>query len=158
MATKYYNLTLKNLVHRLRKFKDVLDQEIKNEILKYEDVIISMVTEQQLYEQGIEGRGIKISSYQPYSQRTIKRKQKKGQPTDRVTLRDTGEFYASLHVEFDGKGFYVTSTDDKAEYLLKRYGKTIFRLTNENLNILIREYIRPELHERLKRYIKSGRT
>lgn len=155
-ATKYYNGSIRNLVYRLRKFKDILDQELKNEILKHEKVIVDMIAEEQLYEQGIEGRGIKIMSYQPYRPRTIKKKLKKGQPTDRVTLRDTGEFYASLHVEFDEGGFYVTSTDDKAKYLLDRYGKTIFRLSNENLNILLRDYIRPELYSKLKDYIKNG--
>lgn len=155
-ATKYYNGSIRNLVYRLRKFKDILDQELKNEILKHEKVIVDMIAEEQLYEQGIEGRGIKIMSYQPYRPRTIKKKLKKGQPTDRVTLRDTGEFHASLHVEFDESGFYVTSTDDKAKYLLDRYGKTIFRLSNENLNILLRDYIRPELYSKLKEYIKNG--
>lgn len=154
---KYYNGSIRNLTYRLRKFKSILEQELKNEILKHEDVIISMIAEEQLYKEGIEGRGIKIISYQPYKPNTIKRKLRKGQPTNRVTLKDTGEFYASLHVEFDDDGFYVTSTDDKAKYLLDRYGKTIFRLTNENLNILIRNYIRPELHSKLISYIKNDR-
>ena len=92
-------------------------------------------------------------SYQPYTARTIQIKQRKGQPYDRVTLRDTGEFYSSLHVEFDDDGFYVTSTDDKAKYLLARYGKTIFRLTNQNFTELLRNYIRPELQQKLKEKI-----
>lgn len=155
-ATKYYNGSIRNLVYRLRKFKYILEQELKDEILKHEEVIVNMIAEEQLFEQGIEGRGIKIMSYQPYKPSTIKRKLKKGQPTDRVTLRDTGEFHASLHVEFDEGGFYVASTDDKAKYLLDRYGKTIFRLTNENLKVLLNDYIRPELYSKLKAYIKNG--
>lgn len=147
---KYYNASIRNLVYRLRKFKEILSEELKNEIMKHEDIIVQMVTQDQLYEQGIEGRGISIMSYQPYTAKTIRIKQKKGQPYDRVTLRDTGEFYSSLHVEFDDKGFYVTSTDDKAKYLLERYGKTIFRLTNENFSELLRNYIRPSLKEKLK--------
>jgi type II restriction/modification system DNA methylase subunit YeeA len=65
-------------------------------------------------------------------------------------LNDTGEFYASLHVEFDEGGFYITSTDDKAKYLLARYGTTIFRLTDENLTELIRDYIKPSLAEKMR--------
>ena len=153
----YFNTSLKNLVYRLRKFKSVLDLELKNEILRHEDVIIKMVTQEQLYEKGIEGRGIEISSYSPYKPRTIKKKIRKGQPYDRVTLKDTGEFYASLHVEHDDEGFYVTSSDDKSQYLLKRYGKTIFRLTDENLKVLLHDYIRPSLKQKMKEYIKNGR-
>lgn len=152
----YYNASLKNLVYRLRKFKSVLDEELKNEILRNEDVIVSMITEDQLYELGIEGRGIEIASYLPYAVSTIKRKIKKGQPTNRVTLKDTGEFYKSLHVEFDDEGFYVTSSDEKAKYLLDRYGKTIFRLSNANFNLLLREHIRPSLTEKLKDFIANG--
>lgn len=150
---QYFNASIRNLVYRLRKFKDILSDELKNEIMKHEDVIIQMVVRDQLYNQGIEGRGISIMSYQPYTARTIQIKQRKGQPYDRVTLRDTGEFYSSLHVEFDDDGFYVTSTDDKAKYLLARYGKTIFRLTNQNFTELLRNYIRPELQQKLKEKI-----
>lgn len=153
---KYYNGSIRNLVYRLRKFKDIIDQELKDEIMRNEEVIVKMVAEEQLYEYGIEGRGIEIASYKPYAPRTIKKKQRKGQPYDRVTLRDTGEFHKSLKVVFDDNGFYVTSTDDKAQYLLERYGKTIFRLTDENLKILLNEYIRPSLKAKLKNFIQNG--
>lgn len=155
MANRF-NLTVRNLVYRLRKFKSILDQELKDEILRHEDVIVEMITQNQLYELGIEGRGTEIMSYMPYRPRTAKKKIKKGQPTNRVTLKDTGSFYASLHVEFDNEGFYVTSTQDKAKFLLKKYGKTIFRLTDNNLKILLDEYIRPSLREKMKEYIKNG--
>lgn len=155
---QYFNASIKNLVYRLRKFKDILDEELKDEIMKHEDVIVQMVTQEQLYEEGIEGRGIEIMSYQPYTAGTIKVKQRKGQPYDRVTLKDTGEFYNSLHVEFDDEGFYVTSTDDKAKYLLARYGKTIFRLTNENFSELLSDYIKPSLQEKLKERLLNDRA
>lgn len=155
---QYFNASIRNLVYRLRRFKDILDEELRDEIMKHEDIIVQMVAQEQLYEEGIEGRGIEIMSYQPYTARTIQIKQKKGQPYDRVTLKDTGEFYSSLHVEFDDEGFYVTSTDDKAKYLLARYGKTIFRLTNENFSELLRNYIRPSLKEKLKERLLNDRT
>ncbi len=151
-----FNLTIKNLVYRLRKFKDILDDELKNEILKNEDVIVSMITRDQLYDLGIEGRGKEIMSYMPYAYRTIKRKIRKGQPYDRVTLKDTGSLYESLHIEFDDTGFYVTSSQDKAKYLLKRYGKTIFRLTDQNLKELLDKHIRPSLKTKLKKYLQNG--
>ena len=156
MATKYFNTSLRNLTYRLRKFKDILDEELKEEILNHWYIILDMVSEDQLYEQGINGRGVEIKSYMPYAQRTIRNKIKKGQPINRVTLRDTGELRDSLRLESDGEGFYITSTDDKAPYLLKKYGKTIFRLTDENLKVLLDKYIRPELQAKLKEYIEYG--
>lgn len=154
--SKYYNTSLRNLIHRLRKFKDILDQELKDEILRNEEVIVKMIADEQLYEQGIEGRGIKIASYKPYAPRTIRDKIRKGQPYDRVTLRDTGEFHVSLKVVFDNEGFYITSDDEKSQYLLDKYGKTIFRLSDENLKILINDYIRPSLKSKLKERLKNG--
>lgn len=153
---KSFNLTIQNLVYRLRRFKSILDQELKDEILRHESIIIEMIAQDQLYELGIEGCGKEIMGYMPYRPRTIKKKLKKGQPTNRVTLKDTGSFYASLHVEFDDDGFYVTSTQEKAKFLLKKYGKTIFRLTDSNLKILLDRYIRPSLKEKMKEYIKNG--
>lgn len=153
---KSFNLTIRNLVYKLRRFKSVLDQELKNEILRHESIIVEMIAQDQLYELGIEGRGKEIMSYMPYRPRTIKKKLKKGQPTNRVTLKDTGSFYVSLHVEFDDDGFYVTSTQEKAKFLLDKYGKTIFRLTDSNLKILLDRYIKPSLKEKMKEYIKNG--
>ena len=152
----YYNGSLKNLIFRLRKFKEILHQELKEEILENKFVIIEMVTKDQLYERGINGNDVAIASYKPYSPRTIRVKIKKGQPTDRVTLKDTGDFYNSFEVVFDENGFYITSTDEKAKYLVEKYGRNIFRLTDENLTILLREYIRPILTEKMKAYLKNG--
>ena len=152
----YFNLSLRNLIYRLRKYKDILDDELRDEIIRNKEVILKMITEEQLYNLGIEGRGVEIWSYQPYTASTIQRKHKKGQPYDRVTLKDTGKFYSSLDIPFDNSGFYVTSSDEKANALLEKYGKTIFRLTNKNLKILLNDYIRPSLKEKFKAYIKHG--
>lgn len=157
-AQQYFNTSIRNLTYCLRRFREILNDELKDEILNNADVIIEMVAQNQLYEQGIEGRGVSIMSYRPYAPRTIKKKQKKGQPYDRVTLRDTGEFHASLRVESDENGFYIVSSDEKAEYLLERYGTTIFRLTNENLKELLNNYIRPSLAKKLKAKILNDRT
>ena len=102
---------------------------------------------------GYDGRGKKIEpEYTPF---TVSIKRQKGQPTDRVTLRDTGDFHSSLRVEFDEGGFYVTSDDSKAAELLEKYGTNIFRLSNQNLTILIREYIRPAFAEKLKELLQK---
>lgn len=153
---KSFNLSARNLVYRLRRFKSILDQELKNEILRCEDVIVEMITQEQLYNSGINGRGVEIASYAPYASRTIKKKLRKGQPTNRVTLKDTGSLYHSLHIEFDDEGFYVTSSQDKVKYLMEHYGTAIFRLSNQNLKVLLNDYVRPSLKEKMKNYIQNG--
>lgn len=154
MAIKRYNATLRNLEYRLRIFKDSLPTLLEDIIRSKEDVIVSAIADDQLYRRGINGRGEKIMDYAPYAARTIENKKRKGQPTTRVTLRDTGDFHKSMHVIFDSEGFYVTSDDEKAKYLVKKYGGEIYRLTDKNFIRIIRSHIRKELVKRLKQAIR----
>ncbi|MBO9151927.1 hypothetical protein ACFOTA_06900 [Chitinophaga sp. GCM10012297] len=55
-------------------------------------------------------------------------KRKKGQPTDRVTLKDTGFFHASLFLVVGQNDFGVVSTDRKGPWLVDKYGESIFGL------------------------------
>ena len=155
MAVKRYNATLRNLEYRLRAFKDNLPMYLEDIIRDKEDVIVSAIADNQLYRRGINGRGEKIMSYMPYTTKTIQNKKRKGQPTTRVTLRDTGAFHKSMFVVLDSEGFYVTASDEKTEKLVKKYGEEIFRLTNKNFTRIVRSHIRKELVERLKRAIRQ---
>lgn len=155
MAVKRYNATLRNLEYRLRAFKDNLSMYLEDIIRDKEDVIVSTIADDQLYRRGINGRGEKIMSYMPYTAKTIQNKKRKGQPTTRVTLRDTGAFHESMYVVFDSEGFYITASDEKTEELVKKYGEEIFRLTDKNFTRIVRSHIRKELVKRLKRAIRQ---
>lgn len=120
-----------------------------------EDVIVSAIADDQLYRRGINGKGEKIMDYMPYTDRTIKNKKRKGQPTTRVTLRDTGAFHESMYVVFDSEGFYITASDEKTQDLAEKYGEEIFRLTDKNFTRIIRSHIRKELVKRLKQAIRQ---
>lgn len=154
MAIKRYNATLRNLEYRLRAFKDSLPMLLENIVRDKEDVIVSAIADDQLYRRGINGKGKKIMDYMPYTARTIKNKKRKGQPTTRVTLRDTGAFHESMYVVFDSEGFYITASDDKTQELVNKYGEEIFRLTDKNFTRIVRSHIRKELIKRLKQIIK----
>ena len=155
MTVKRYNATLRNLEYRLRAFKDNLPMYLEDIVRDKEDVIVSAIADDQLYRRGINGRGEKIMSYMPYTAKTIQNKKRKGQPTTRVTLRDTGAFHKSMFVVFDSEGFYITASDEKTEELIKKYGEEIFRLTNKNFTRIVRSHIRKELVKRLKRAIRQ---
>lgn len=155
MAIKRYNATLRNLEYRLRAFKDSLPTLLEDIVRDKEDVIVSAIADDQLYRRGINGRGEKIMDYMPYTARTIKNKKQKGQPTTRVTLRDTGAFHESMYVVFDSEGFYITASDEKTQDLIEKYGEEIFRLTDKNFTRIVRSHIRKELAKRLKRAIRK---
>lgn len=147
---RYYNASIANLTQRLRKFDEVLKESLEEIIMELEPEIVALVAEEQLYKQGINGKGIPIMSYAPYAPSTIKRKARKGHPTNRVTLRDTGIFHGSLFVVFDEGGFYIATEDKKLVYLEPKYGENILRLTDENLSYLLNTYVKPRLAERLR--------
>ena len=153
MSQRYYNTSIKNLEYRLRKFKDSLGSILEDVIRSKEDIIVSAVADDQLFRRGITGRGVKISSYAPYAQRTIEAKKKKGQPTTRVTLRDTGKFHKAMHIIYDSGGLRITSDDKKTPELVEKYGADIFRLTDKNLNRILHVHIRRELIKQLKQQL-----
>lgn len=155
MAIKRYNATLRNLEYRLRAFKDSLPMLLEDIVRDKEDVIVSAIADDQLYRRGINGKGEKIMDYMPYTARTIKNKKRKGQPTTRVTLRDTGAFHESMYAVFDSEGFYITASDEKTQDLVEKYGEEIFRLTDKNFTRIIRSHIRKELVKRLKQAIRQ---
>src|SRR5574344_1599685 len=86
IMARYYNASIRNLVYRLRKFKPVLESALKEEVENYADFLTDAVRIQ--LDMGLDGYYDKIEP--PYAPRTVKNKIRKGQPTDRVTLRDTG--------------------------------------------------------------------
>lgn len=112
--------------------------------------IIDANAEEQLFEQGINRLGVDIMDYAPYSPLTIAIKEEKGQPTNRVTLRDTGDFEASFFLEVGDKQFEIKASDFKTEALIKKYGRQILGLTDENIASLIWQYIYPDLLKKAK--------
>ena len=126
---------------------------IQNIIWENETYIVDLNAEEQLFEQGINRLGVEISDYAPYSPVTIEIKEAKGQPTNRVTLRDEGDFESSFFLEVGTKQFEIKASDWKTEELIKKYGRQILGLTDENIAILIWQYIYPDLMNEAKKQI-----
>lgn len=126
---------------------------IRRIILDNEASIIDMNAQEQLYERGINRLGVKISDYAPYAPLTIEIKKAKGHPTNRVTLRDEGDFESSFHLEVGDTQFEIRASDPKTEELIKKYGRQILGLTDENLEELIWNYIYSELLDKAKSII-----
>lgn len=115
--------------------------------------IIDANAEEQLFEQGINRLGVDIMDYRPYTPLTIAIKKEKGQPTNRVTLRDEGDFHSSFYLEAGDTQFEIKAADFKTEDLIKKYGRQILGLTNENIAELIWQYVYPDLLNKAKKMI-----
>lgn len=126
---------------------------IQRIIMDNEAYIVDLNAQDQLYEEGINRLGVSIMDYAPYRPLTIAIKEQKGQPTNRVTLRDTGDFESSFYLEVNDKQFEVKASDWKTEALIKKYGRQILGLTDENISSLIWDYIYPDLIEKAREVI-----
>lgn len=146
---------IENMIKRVSEFEQKLSSGllVHDIIIENEAYICDMNAEEQLYEQGVNRVGVNISDYAPYSPVTIQIKQIKGQPYDRVTLRDEGDFHSSFYIEADNMQFEIKASDEKTEFLIRKYGRQILGLTDENIQELIHEYILPELLEQAKKDI-----
>lgn len=139
-----------NKLNALREFRMNINKIMFDEVLDKEDFIVELITEDQLYEQGITGDERFIADFAPYSPVTIQIKQMKGQPTNRVTLRDEGDFHKSFFIKVGGDHFEVKASDSKTEELIRQYGSEIMEFTDENVGEIIWIYIYPILLQKLR--------
>lgn len=142
---------------RVRKFRESIQSGIalQNIILDNDSYIIDMNATDQLYSKGINRVGVDISDYAPYSPLTIEIKKQKGQPYNRVTLHDSGEFAGSFYLQVGLYQFEIKAGDWKTEELIKKYGRQILGLTDENIKKLIWDYVYPDLLKQAKKSING---
>lgn len=144
------------------KYTQVLNDElssgraVQSFVERNEDWIVSCVASKQLYAKGQNALGVDIMSYRPYTPFTVQMKEEKGQPTDRVTLRDTGDFYDSMRVDADKTYFEIVADDWKTEQLKGKYGDDILGLNADNKGQLIWDKLYPDLLQYAKGLIFGG--
>ena len=127
------------MIEKITQFRKNVEQwqvSLPNVVLESvkenEAEIIELNTEAQLFQKGIDREGQAIGpNYTPF---TVSIKRSKGQPTDRVTLRDTGDFHKSFQISYENDAFDFFASDQKAKKLENKYGGEIFGLTDDNLD------------------------
>ncbi len=131
----------KSLTDKLQRVADLELNEVAFKIAsekEVKDLVIRLNTQgektSQLFELGEDSLGDSLGSYSPF---TIEKKKKKGQPTNRITLKDTGEFYSSFNVVPYRGGFTIKANPIKEDSnLYDDFGADIIGLNEENLQIL----------------------
>lgn len=78
-----------------------------------------------LYERGQDAEGVLLH---PYTENTVHIKMMKGQPYNRTTLKDEGDFYDSFIFKLSRAGFEISAQDPKTGNLAFKYGDDIFGL------------------------------
>lgn len=140
-------MTISEMYRRVTNAINGLDNEIYNIVVDLEPDMVESQQE-RLFEGKYPTDDEKISP--PYRPFTIFMKTINGQPTDRVTLKDTGDFYRGIFVKKQGENLIIDSTDEKSAKLQKRYGEDIFGFTAENKTTL-----KKQTHQKIVNYVKS---
>ena len=137
-----------SLIGKLEDYRDNIYSYLEAATIEAEDTIIDMNIS-QLYDSGERRDGTKITP--AYAPETVAIKKKKGQPTNRVTLRDTFDWQASFWVQFYPDGFEIKASDWKTERLVAKYGDGILGLQDEMVKVLCENYYLPRLITELRK-------
>ncbi len=123
----------------LKSVKHILNKAIKLDEVKawkfaidvdLKKYIIKLNTIDQLFDDGIDSLGDSLGEYSPF---TVELKKIKGQPTDRITLKDTGKFYKTFKIEVKDDSFFINANPIKEDTnLFDDFGSEIVGLTEEN--------------------------
>lgn len=154
-------------VRHFSDYKPVFNVEMNdiiNLIMKNEEVQKSIIEyNQQQLQEGIDSQGQRIRTIaaeeqgngQVYSLYTINMKAEKGQDYGNVTLKDTGEFYRSMHVKVNRTDNEVLADFDKPDgNIMDNFNSGMYDflgLTDENLKgfatWIISDYLGLELRK-----------
>ena len=117
--------TIKAVFQRVNNFYTSMDK-ITIDVIKDNSKFILDENRSQLFD-GLDKEGKEIVNEQggKYSPTTIIIKKEKGQPTDRVTLRDTGDWQDAMFLEVKGNEILTDSSDWKTDELLKKYDRNM---------------------------------
>ena len=139
-----------DLIGKLSHFRDNINTYMEAITMDAEDTIIDMNIS-QMYDKGEKRTGEKITP--EYAPATVQIKKKKGQPTNRVTLRDTFSFQSSIWVQYYVDSFEIKADDWKTEQLVQKYGEEILGLQDSMVKILVDNFYRPSLLNELKKQL-----
>ena len=136
------------LVKNLKRLKNGgIDDVARKLIVSNKKEVTDLNTKKQLFDKGINSDGTEVEP--EYKKTTISIKERKGQPTNRVTLKDTGSFHKKFYVDSKKKSFTLDSKDSKRDDLVDKYGERIFGLTQKSRSSLSRT-LKKDLVKRVK--------
>lgn len=134
---------LDNYIASLENLSKNLNNEVGRIVLEHEGNILGTI-KARLFGKGLDAN---LQSLGTYLESTIKNKRSKGQRAAFVTLRDTGDFYKGMFIEYSGGDIIISSTDDKTFLLEDIYGEAILDMSEQELEIFIQTVLEPEIEK-----------
>jgi hypothetical protein len=130
---------LNELSATVERLRTSINPSIRTSVDQNKNVIKKMQTDEQMFS-GINASGNAITP--DYAKSTINYKKRKGQPFDRVTLKDSGDFYDSIEIEARTDDFVISTQITYSIYLVSKYAE-ILGITDKNLQTFINNYTLP---------------
>lgn len=136
-------MKINQYIQSLTKLSDNINNEIKTIVIKNEGHFLKTI-KLRLYNYGIDANGNSLGIYLPF---TKKRKLEKGQRSSHVTLRDSGDWYASMFIDFREGAIWVDASDYKTPMLEDIYGDAILGLSEQETELFVDSILEPELQK-----------
>jgi len=111
---------------------------------KTKEIALDIISDDQLFDKGIDGAGRKLQSYASDGYADFKSTLNPNKVTD---LKLTGNFLDGLFGDVTGDNILTDSTDSKAGQLASKYGPDHLSMTKQNTAKYAREAVLPELHD-----------
>jgi len=119
---------------------------------------VIQLNQNQLYQKGIDAKGKVIKTYfahspNVYSNQTINIKREKGQKSNIVTLKDTGEFYRSFKSTADEEGINIEAEFNKQNGNIANNVDitNILGLTDYNIDRISKDMVIPIIQLELRK-------
>ena len=138
---------------KLLELKNSINKSIQNSISTNKAVLIEQQTDGQ-FDKGQDSQGIQFVPKYAFSTKVAKRR--KGQPTDRVTLRDTGKLYGNIDIQAQTTQAIISANVEYFKYLIAHYDKnTILGIQAEAMKDFLKEFTLPEIEKNFKTIIRQ---
>lgn len=138
---------------KVDQMKGAVNRVLEETISENDLVIQSIQVNDQLFEKGEDSKGSIIRP--AYTPLTIKIKLSKGQPTDRVTWRDTGKLHKNVKVIARSNEFEIIADVEYANELIEKYGEDVLGIQDDLMKSFLVQYYYPNLKEEYDRISKS---
>lgn len=138
----------------IRKLK-VLEESINLSLQQSVDSNKNVLIDQQTDEQFDKGKdSFNISIVPSYALSTKKIKRSKGQPTNRVTLKDTGELYNAIDIQTTKTNMVISANVEHFKYLVAHYpNNQLLGIQDKAMRGFIRKYTYPVIRANFDKII-----
>lgn len=133
--------TIDEYIRSLTQIADNMDQVVRTIVLKHEGQLLKTI-KLRLFQKSLDANLKWLGTYSPV---TKARKKAKGQISNRVTLRDTGRWYASMFIDFKNSEIIVDATDVKTGELEDMFGEAILGLAEFEKEHFVDSVLDPEI-------------